>query len=65
MKKEILEDIIGLPPTEASKLVREEGFSFRIMVKDGLKFEEQTDYLPTRINVKVDKNEVTEILGIG
>lgn len=65
MKKEILEEIIGLPPTEASKIVREEGFSFRIMVKDGLKFLSQSDYLPTRINVKVDQNEVTEILSIG
>ena len=65
MEHEILEDIIGLTPTEASKLVRELGFSFRIVEKDGLKFVTQNENSPTRINVKVTNNEVTEILHVG
>jgi len=63
--KELLDDIIGMSPIEASKIVREQGFLFRIMVKDGLKFNPCNDDLPTRINVKVENNEVTEILSVG
>jgi len=63
--KELLDNIIGMSPTEASKIVREQGFLFRIMVKDGLKFNSCNNDLPTRINVKVENNEITEVLSIG
>jgi len=63
--KELLEDIIGMSPIEASKMVRTQGFLFKIMIKDGLKFTPNQNETPSRINVKVENNEVTEVLWLG
>jgi hypothetical protein len=60
----IAEEIIGLPIKEAAKIVKEHGYTFRVANSNGISFL-TTDTNPNRINVRVDKNEITEVLSIG
>jgi len=63
--KELLEKIVGLNMVEASKLVRERGCFFRVMNKNGEDLSGSDDFVDTRINVRVDNNEVTKVINIG
>lgn len=63
--KELLEEIVGLNMVEASKLVREKGCFFRVMNKNGEGLSGSDDFIETRINVRVDDNEVTKVIDIG
>lgn len=62
---ELLEEIVGLNMVKASRLVRERGFLFRVMNKNGEYLSGSNDFVDKRINVRVDDNEVTEVLKIG
>lgn len=61
MNSAVLEEIIGLSPTEASKLLKSNGYLFKIAIKDNIRFDVK-DNRKNIIKVKVEKNEVTEIL---
>ena len=61
----IADEIVGLTPMEASKIVRENGFSFRIVQKDGERLETKLDCSLNCINVNVDDNEVSMVVNVG
>ncbi len=59
--QDISEEIVGLSPTEASKLLREHGLLFQIVMKDGISLPSRQDKA-NMIKVKVRNNEVVEVL---
>ena len=60
-----LPKIIGLHLDEARMISYETGFSIRVMKMDGEHLIGTCDYRTDRINVAVDRNEVTAILNVG
>lgn len=63
--EEVVDQIIGLNLTEASKIVRDNGFVFRVIYKDGSPLVVLRDHNTMRINVKVVNNEVVEFVKLG
>lgn len=60
-----MDEIIGLNLKEASQIVRNSGLKFRIVNTNGHLMSVGKDIIPTRINVRVDDNEVTEVVSVG
>lgn len=63
--QDIIDEIVGLNLKEASNIVRSQGYQFRVVNSNGIKSFDTSDSVPNRINVRVDKNEVTEVISIG
>lgn len=64
--QDVIDEIIGLNLKEASQIVRNNGLKFRIVNTNGQSILGLSkDIIPTRINVRVDNNEVTEIVSVG
>jgi len=63
--EDIVDEIIGLNLKEASQIVRSSGLKFRIVNTNGKHMPISKDIIPTRINVRVDDNEVTEVVSVG
>lgn len=63
--QEIIDEIVGLNLKEASQIVRSNGMKFRIVNTNGKHFFGTSDFVPDRINVRVDDNEVTEVISVG
>jgi hypothetical protein len=63
--QELFDKIIGLNLKEASQIVRDNGFKFRIVNTNGEKIFFTKDVVHSRINVRVDDNEVTEVISVG
>ena len=59
------EKIIGMKFTEAAKAIQQEGFKVRITKQDGKNLIVTMDFDVNRINVAVDDDVVTKILGRG
>lgn len=58
--KEIIEEIVGLNLIDGSKIVRDNGFKFRITKTDGKPMVITHDYNINRINVEVRSNEIID-----
>jgi hypothetical protein len=63
--QDIVDEIVGLNLKEASSIVRSQGYQFRIVNSNGIQTFGASDSIPNRINVRVDKNEVTEVISMG
>lgn len=63
--QEITEEIIGLNLKEASRIVRDNGWKFRIINTNGCDMSFSKEINTKRINVRVDDNEVTEVISVG
>lgn len=63
--QDIVDEIVGLNLKEASSIVRSKGYQFRIVNSNGIQTFGASDSIPNRINVRVDKNEVTEVISMG
>ena len=61
----IEEEIVGLPIKEAASIVKNYGFKFRVAVSNGINLVSAGEKDPNRINVKVNNNEITEVVSIG
>jgi hypothetical protein len=57
--------IIGLSSIEASKMLQQEGYSLRIINKNGNNLIVTRDYKFNRVNVRVDGNDVTQVINLG
>jgi hypothetical protein len=57
--------IVGLSSVEASKILQNEGYSLRIINKNGNNLIVTRDYKINRVNVRVDGNDITEIINLG
>lgn len=64
-RHEIVEEIIGLNLKKASQIVRNNGWKFRIVNTNGENMRCTKDFVANRINVRVDDNEVTEVISVG
>lgn len=57
--------IVGLSSVEASKILQNEGYSLRIINKNGNSLIVTRDYKINRVNVRVDGNDITEVINLG
>ena len=57
--------LIGLPHKEAKNFCKKCGAELRVMLKDGVPFAGTCDVKCNRINVAVDQDKITKIMGVG
>ena len=57
---DVIEEIVGLNILEASKIVRDNGFVFRVTKTDGASHVVTRNYKRDRINVTIQSNEVID-----
>ena len=61
----IIDEIVGLNIKEAAKIAKEHGYSFRVVISNGIPLLVSQESVANRVNVKVDKNEVIEVISLG
>lgn len=57
--------LVGVEETEATKLAEENGWTMRVVRRDGEDLAATMDYSPSRVNVAVEAGVVTEVISIG
>jgi serine-aspartate repeat-containing protein C/D/E len=57
--------LVGLTEDEAEEAAAEQGWTVRVVVRDGEDLPATMDFRPNRVNVEVTDDEVTEVVSIG
>ena len=59
------EVLVGLSEDEAEEAAAEEGWTVRVVTRDGEDLAATMDFRPNRVNVEVTDGEVTDVVSVG
>jgi hypothetical protein len=57
--------LVGLTVAEATRVAEDQGVTVRIVRQDGVDLAVTADFIPSRVNVAVDADIVTEVVSVG